>query len=86
MLQQIGARGIYHIAGSTMSRLNLVRQVCLAMGAEEKWIRSIGLEDLQEPFLRPKRTDLNCQKVKKETGIEIKDLRSSIQSFARQYT
>ncbi|HSX13984.1 MAG TPA: sugar nucleotide-binding protein [Chlamydiales bacterium] len=86
-LQLKEARGVYHVSGGqTISRLELAKTVCKALGAVEELVEPISLSDLSEPFLRPQRTDMINQKVCGATGIQMTNLNTAVQSIVTQYS
>ncbi|HSX26656.1 MAG TPA: sugar nucleotide-binding protein [Chlamydiales bacterium] len=85
-LVSIGARGIYNVSGEeAISRLDLARSICRELGASLDLVESISLQDLSEPFIRPRRTDMTNRKVCEKTGIKMRSLKSSIKTIVDQY-
>jgi dTDP-4-dehydrorhamnose reductase len=85
-LQKIGATGVYHVSGNeAWSRQQIAQAVCRALHAPEDLIQPISLDELNEPFVRPKRTNMTNRKVCVATGCKIESLQSSIETIVRQY-
>lgn len=85
-LESVGARGIYHVCGDeAISRLDLARIVCQALGASLDLIEPISLKDLSEPFIRPQKTDMSNRKVCEKTGIKMYNLRNVVKLIVDQY-
>lgn len=64
-LQSRDATGIYNLAApEALSRLEMARRIASGLGADPSLIRSISIDDLGEPFRRPKRTDMVCERLR----------------------
>lgn len=85
-LQNKDARGLYHVCGhEAITRLELAQMISKKLKIEENMIQRISLDDLKEPFIRPKNTGMINQKLCNETGIHLKSLSSSIDLLVEQY-
>lgn len=83
-LMELGANGLYNLGGSeTWSRFDLANEIAKCLGVDRDLIRPISLDDLQEPFKRPKNTTLNCSKFEQATGLKPKNLRDSLKALNR---
>lgn len=72
ILQGAGAKGLYNLCGAEcLSRFDLAKMVAKKIGLSDNLIQPIALCDLQEPFSRPCRTDLDCTKIKREFDCSL---------------
>lgn len=82
LLQKANARGLYHLCGAEKwNRLELAESIAKNLAIDKGWVQSISHEDLGEPFLRPKRTDMVCEKLKEKISFTPQSLRKYIQSL-----
>ncbi len=78
-LQERDLRGTFHICGEICSRLELAESVAKKLGASPKLVKAISLDDLNEPFKRPKNTSLNCKKFQQTTSIVCTSVKAYIE-------
>lgn len=70
-LLQKNAQGIFHVCSTQkISRYDLACEIASAFKTNLNLIRPVSLDDLQESFLRPKKTDMSCEKLIKYIGYE----------------
>lgn len=82
-LQISNARGIYHICGSEIwSRLDLAQFICREIKANTELVIPISLDELDEPFVRPKKTDMISRKIK---DLPNQGIRSAVKILIKQY-
>jgi dTDP-4-dehydrorhamnose reductase len=85
-LQAAGVTGVVNVGGPEVwSRFDLARAVALALGAAPALIRGISLDDMKEPFRRPKHTDLLCRRLNETVNLEFRPMAACIVSLADQY-
>jgi dTDP-4-dehydrorhamnose reductase len=86
-LQKKGAKGTFHVCGNDFwSRLDLANALGRSLNADMKLIHAISIDDLKEPFQRPKKIRMVNQKVFNHVKLTIRPLQSSIETIASQYT
>lgn len=82
-LQTSNARGVYHVCGpEAWNRFDLAQFICKEIGGDKELVIPISLNDLNEPFFRPKKTDMICGKIK---DLPMKSLRSAVHILIQQY-
>lgn len=85
-LQAQECRGVYNFAGPEIwSRLDLARALARALLIEEGLIEPISLDDLNEPFIRPKSTDLCCDKLSSAISLKLTPPSVCIEEVAKIY-
>jgi dTDP-4-dehydrorhamnose reductase len=86
VLQAAGVTGVVNVGGPEVwSRFDLARAMARALGAAPALVRGISLDDLEEPFRRPKRTDLQCRRLNETVTMEFRSMAACIVSLAQQY-
>jgi dTDP-4-dehydrorhamnose reductase len=85
-LQEVGAIGLFNVcAPEVWSRFDLARAVAHALGVDAARVRGISLDDLKEPFRRPRRGDLLCRRLQAALTLEFQTMAESIVAIANQY-
>lgn len=85
-LQKNRSAGIFNLCGSERTnRLELAQKIAGALGRDESQVRSISLEDLNEPFLRPKDTSMDNSKFMSLFKMKLNGLSNSIETLVRKY-
>lgn len=85
-LQRAGATGLFNVcAPEVWSRLELARAVARALGAGVSLVKDISLDDLHEPYGRPRRANLVCRRLRATVDVPFQPLATSIAAIARQY-
>jgi dTDP-4-dehydrorhamnose reductase len=86
-LQKAGARGLFNVCGERWSRLDLARAVARALGRGLGLglVRDISLDDLKEPYGRPRRADMHCRRLRATVDLELQPMAASLASIAGQY-
>jgi dTDP-4-dehydrorhamnose reductase len=84
-LQAVNACGLFNVCGEASSRLDLARTLAHALSADPARVRAISLDDLKEPFRRPKRTDMVCRRLQATIKLEFQPLAACVASMAREY-
>ena len=85
-LQAAGVTGVVHVCGpEAWSRFDLARAVARALGVPPSLVRGISLDELNESFRRPKRTDLLCRRLNETVNMEFRSMAACIESVAEQY-
>ena len=86
MMQKNNERGIYNLCGlEKWSRYDLALKICEEMGLNSELVKKISLEDLNESFRRPKRTDMRCDKLHKRISIGYNPLSMCIKKVVSNY-
>lgn len=74
-LVQLKSNGLYNLGGvEKWSRFDLAREIAQHLKADLNLIEPISLDDLNEPFKRPKKTVLVSTKFVRESGLEMRRL------------
>jgi dTDP-4-dehydrorhamnose reductase len=85
-LEAAGATGVVNVCGpEAWSRFDLAQSVARALGADPSLVKGISLDDLGEPFRRPKRTDLLCRRLNETVDLEFRPIAACITSVAQEY-
>lgn len=85
-LQQAGATGLFNVcAPEVWSRLDLARSVARALGADVSLVKDISLDDLHEPYGRPRRANLVCRRLRETVDVTFQPMATSIAAIALQY-
>lgn len=85
-LQTAGVTGVVNVGGpEAWSRYDLARAIAQAVGVSPERVRGISLDDLKEPFARPKRVELLSRRLKAATNLEFQPMAVSIAAIAEQY-
>jgi dTDP-4-dehydrorhamnose reductase len=85
-LQRVGATGLFNVCGPEVwSRFDLAIALARALGVNPSLVKSISLDDLKEPFGRPKRGDLVCRRLRATLSFEFQPMAASIAAVARNY-
>lgn len=85
-LQNSNARGIFHVTGpETVSRLSVAELVGKAMGASEKLVRAMSLDDIGDGLPRPKNTTLDCGRLKAAINFQFTPLADSVRRVVQNY-
>jgi dTDP-4-dehydrorhamnose reductase len=85
-LQAVGATGLFNVCGPEVwSRFDLARTLARALGADPALVRGISLDDLKEPFRRPKRSDMMCRRLRATLDLDFQPLAACVGSLAEQY-
>jgi len=87
-LQTKQATGLYQLCGcETWSRYDLACLVARSFNIkEQKNIHNISLDDLNEPFQRPKNTAMRNERFMKATGLRPRSIINCIQKMTALYT
>ncbi len=56
-----------------------------ALGLDPALVRGVSLDDLREPFGRPKHTDMVCGKLRATIDLEFQPMAACIAALAKQY-
>jgi dTDP-4-dehydrorhamnose reductase len=85
-LQSVGVMGVVNVCGPEVwSRFDLAQTVARALGAAPGLVRRMSLDELKEPFRRPKRTDLLCRRMQEAVGLEFRSMAACVAAVAEQY-
>jgi dTDP-4-dehydrorhamnose reductase len=85
-LQAAGATGLFNVCSPEVwSRFDLAVAVARALRANEALVKGISLDDLHEPFGRPKRGNLVCRRLKATIALEFQPIAACIAALAEQY-
>jgi dTDP-4-dehydrorhamnose reductase len=84
ILIQFGARGIFHVANSDLCSWYTFGQAILRLsGMDQVRVIPISSEELGRPAVRPSYSILNCQKLKKETGLSLRPWSEALKDYLR---
>lgn len=85
-LQNRNLQGLYNVCGpKTWSRYTLATKVAKSFNRRLSLIEKISLNDLGEPFLRPKNTTMSSEKIQKITGAKFTDIKKALQLLVDLY-
>ncbi len=85
-LQRCNARGLYQVCGDdALTRFELANRVQKSLGVDKGLLIRISLDELNETFLRPKRTDMSNARLCTMTGMKMTGIDWSLESLVRQY-
>jgi dTDP-4-dehydrorhamnose reductase len=81
-LIQFGARGIFHVANSDPCTWYTFGQAILKLsGVNQVRVIPISSKELGRPAARPSYSVLNCQKLKKETGLIMRPWSEALKDY-----
>lgn len=81
-LVQFNARGIFHVANSDLCTWFTFGQAILKLsGMNEVKVIPISSKELVRPAVRPSYAVLNCQKLKKETGLMLRPWSEALKEY-----
>ncbi len=85
-LQTRRITGTVHLCtAKPVSRLDLALAMADALGVDRRLVQSISLDDLNENFKRPKRTNLVCKRLPKDIQAAFKPLSECVHIAAENY-
>jgi dTDP-4-dehydrorhamnose reductase len=84
-LQEVKTTGLFNVCGEAWSRLDLALTLARALGADPALVKGISLDDLKEPFRRPKRTDMVCRRLRGTIEPEFQPMPACVAFVAKQY-
>jgi dTDP-4-dehydrorhamnose reductase len=85
-LQAVRATGLFNVcAPEVWARFDLAQAVARALAVDQALVRDISLDDLKEPFGRPKRGDLVCGRLRSTVDMEFRPMSACIAAIAAQY-
>ena len=84
VLIQFNAQGIFHVANSDLCTWYTFGQAILKLsGMDKVRVVPISSKDLGRPAVRPSYSVLNCQKLKKETGLALRPWSEALRDYLR---
>jgi len=82
VLIQFDAQGIFHVANSDLCTWYTFGQAILKLSGMDKMrVIPISSKDLGRPAVRPSYSVLNCQKLKKETGLTLRPWSEALKDY-----
>jgi dTDP-4-dehydrorhamnose reductase len=85
-LQSTDSSGFFNIcAPEVWSRLELANAMATALRVSRSLIDSISLKDLDEKFIRPKRTDMVCEKLMSKISFAFTSVKDAIEAISSLY-
>jgi dTDP-4-dehydrorhamnose reductase len=82
VLIQFGARGVFHVANSDLCTWFTFGQEILKLsGMEKVRVIPISSKELGRPAVRPSFSVLNCQKLKRETGLTLRPWSEALKDY-----
>ena len=86
LLQSNSTTGLVNIcAQPPVSRFELARQMAKSLRCSEELVERISLEDLEEDFQRPGRTEMASERMTSEIPLKFTALKDCIEIMARKY-
>jgi dTDP-4-dehydrorhamnose reductase len=86
VLIQYDARGIFHVANDDLCTWYTFGQAILKIsGMDEVKVIPISSKELGLPAIRPSYSVLNCQKLKKETGLTLRPWSEALKDYLVTY-
>ncbi len=84
-IAQLAKPGIYHVTGRECdSRFAFATKLADVFGFEKSLISRIKTGDLNQKAPRPLISSFNLEKLEKEVGVELSDIREGLEKFRRQ--
>jgi dTDP-4-dehydrorhamnose reductase len=85
-LIQFNARGIFHVVNSDLCTWFTFGQAILKLsGMGKVRVIPISSKELARPAVRPSYSVLNCQKLKKETGLMLRPWSEALKEYLSAY-
>jgi dTDP-4-dehydrorhamnose reductase len=86
VLIQFNGQGIFHVANSDLCSWYTFGQAILKLSGMDK-VRMIPIssQELGRPAVRPSYSVLNCQKLKKETGLTLRPWSEALKDYLATY-
>jgi dTDP-4-dehydrorhamnose reductase len=86
ILIQFDAQGIFHVANSDLCTWYTFGQAILKLsGMEKVRVIPISSKELSRPAVRPPFSVLNCQKLKRETGLSLRPWSEALKDYLTTY-
>ena len=86
VLIQFGAKGIFHVANSDLCTWYTFGQAILKLsGMDRVRVIPISSKEFGRPAVRPSYSVLNCQKLKKETGLALRPWSEALKDYLAAY-
>jgi len=86
VLIQFNAQGIFHVANSDLCTWYTFGQAILKLwGMDKVKVIPISSKELGRPTIRPSYSVLNCQKLKKETGLTLRPWSEALKDYLAAY-
>lgn len=86
VLIQYGTHGIFHVANSDLCTWYTFGQAILKLsGMDKVRVVPISSKELGLPAIRPSYSVLNCQKLKKETGLSLRPWSEALKDYLSTY-
>ena len=86
VLIQFDARGIFHVANSDLCAWYTFGQAILKLsGMDKVRVIPISSKEFGRPAVRPSYSVLNCQKLKKETGLALRPWSEALKDYLATY-
>ena len=85
-LQKKDACGVYNVCSPEVwSRYDLALQMAESLEIDKSKIQKISLDDLIEPFKRPKNTSMSTKKLHQEIGFTFTSIRGCVHQVAENW-
>ena len=82
----VGARGIFHVANSDLCTWYIFGQAILKLsGLDRVRVIPISSKEFGRPAVRPSYSVLDCQKLKKETGLTLRPWTEALKNYLNTY-
>jgi dTDP-4-dehydrorhamnose reductase len=82
----VDARGIFHVANSDLCTWYIFGQAILKLsGLDRVRVIPISSKEFGRPAIRPSYSVLNCQKLKKETGLAMRPWSEALKDYLTTY-
>jgi dTDP-4-dehydrorhamnose reductase len=82
----VDARGIFHVANSDLCTWYIFGQAILKLsGLDRVRVIPISSKEFGRPAVRPSYSVLNCQKLKKETGLALRPWAEALKDYLNTY-
>jgi dTDP-4-dehydrorhamnose reductase len=86
VLIQFDGKGIFHVANSDLCTWYTFGQTILKLsGMDEVRVIPISSQELGRPAVRPSYSVLNCEKLKKETGLTLRPWPEALEDYLATY-
>jgi dTDP-4-dehydrorhamnose reductase len=86
ILIEVDGRGIFHVANSDLCTWYIFGQAILKLsGLDRVRVIPISSKEFGRPAVRPSYSVLNCQKLKKETGLTLRPWAEALKDYLNTY-
>lgn len=86
LFQEKKIKGVFNVCGiEAWNRYELSKNIIKKMKLNDSFLKKISLEDLKEPFIRPKNTSMNCDKFQSYIDFKFMSMETCIDTLIKNY-